>query len=109
MMNNLNSGSLQNILNTGMLKNAEMVRSMSREQMQAMSDEMKKNTPGQDMEKIRPKPEDMPGPYCANGAAACTDLDFNKMCICGGCQVFKELNLSKAKPNRYFCKDGKAT
>ncbi len=97
--------------NQEMMKNMtpEMMMNMSKEQQKSMSDEMMKNTSKEDMEKMRPKPEDMPGPYCANGAAACKDLDFGNMCICSGCQVFKELNLSKAKPNIYFCKDGKAT
>ena len=69
---------------------------------------MMKNASGKGAPKM-PKPEDLPGPYCANGETTCSDLDFSKMRICGGYQVFKELNLTKAKPNLYFCKDGKAT
>ncbi len=111
----MNSGNLQNLLGEGMMKNMEMMknmapetmRNMSQEQMKSMSDEMMKNSP-QDSSKM-PKLEDMPGPYCANGVATCTDLDFSKMCICPSCQVFKDFNLMKAKPTSYFCKDGKAT
>ncbi len=72
MMDNVNSGNLQNIMGAGMLKNAEMM----------------KNTSGESAPKM-PKPEVLPGPYCANGAAGCKGLDFSKMRICSGCQVFK--------------------
>jgi hypothetical protein len=117
MMSNVNSGNLQNILSPGMIKNAEMMKNMtaetmmkmSREQQKSLSDEMKKNMSQDDPSKMMPKPEDMPGPYCANGVAACKDFDYSKMCICSGCQVFKDYNLMKAKPMMYFCKDGKAT
>jgi hypothetical protein len=51
---------------------------------------------------MMPKLEDMPEPYCANGVAVCKDLDFSKMCICSGRQVFKDFNLMKAKPTIYF-------
>ena len=116
MMNNVNSGNLQDILGPGMLKNAEMMKNMtvemmmkmSREQQTNMSDEMMKNMANDDTSKKIPKPEDMPGPYCANGVAVCKDLDFSKTCICSGCQVFRDYNLMKAKPTMYFCKDGKA-
>ncbi len=117
MMQNMNSGNVQNILGPGMMQNVEMMknmtpemmRNMSIEQMKSMSDEMMKNTPKEDIAKMMPKVEDMPGPYCANGAAVCNDLDFNKMCICSSCQVFKDFNLMKAKPMSYFCREGKAT
>ena len=103
--------------NEGMIKNAEIVKNMgieqmlsvSREDMKKMSDEMMKNMPKEQIAMMQPKTEDMPGPYCANGTAICKDLDFSKMCICNGCQVFKDYNLMKAKPTLYFCKDGKAT
>jgi hypothetical protein len=117
MMKNMNSGNIQNILSPGMMQNMEMMknmtpekmRSMSREEMQKMSDEMMKNTPKEEISGMMPKAEDMPGPYCANGFAVCKDFDFSRMCICSGCQVYKDYNLRKAKPTIYFCKDGKAT
>ena len=122
MMKNMNPEDMKNIVpdfakSEGTMKNAEMVRnlsfekmvSMSHEDMQKMSDEMMKNMPKEQMMKMQPKSEDMPGPYCANGVADCKDLDFSKMCLCSGCQVFKDYNLMKAKPTIYFCKDGKAT
>jgi hypothetical protein len=101
----------------GMMKNIEMIRnitpqqmmSMSKEDQKRMSDEMKKNVPKEQYEANRPNPENMPGPYCANGIAACKDLDFSKICICPECQVYKDYSLLKAKPALYFCKDGKAT
>jgi hypothetical protein len=116
MMKNPNS-EITKIMTPGMMKNMEMMknmspemmRSMSKEQMKNMSDEMMKNMPKEQMSAMTPKVEDMPGPYCANGVAVCKDLDFSKMCICSGCQVFKDFNLKKGKPMSYFCKDGKAT
>jgi hypothetical protein len=116
MMKNPNA-EMSSIMTPGMIKNLEMIknmnpetmRSMSREQMKNMSDEMMKNTPKEQIASMMPKPEDMPGPYCANGVAVCKDLDFSKMCVCSGCQVFKDFNLMKGKPTRYYCKDGKAT
>ncbi|HVP15851.1 MAG TPA: hypothetical protein VMT42_00590 [candidate division Zixibacteria bacterium] len=102
-------------MSPGMMKNVEMlkdmnigkIRSMSREQMKNMSDEMMKNMPKEQIAAMAPKADDIPGPYCANGVALCKDLDFNKMCTCGSCQVFRDFNLSKGKPISYFCKDGK--
>jgi len=106
---------MQQMMSPGMMKNAEMVRnvtsqqmmSMSQEQMKAMSDEMMKNTPKEQTDSWAPKPDDMPGPYCAYGVSVCKDLDFGKVCMCPWCQVFKNFNLSKAKPMNYFCKYGK--
>ena len=106
---------MQQMMSPGLMKNLEMIRGMnakqamgmSREQMQAMSEEMKKNVPKESYENMAPKPEDFPGPYCANGVAICNDFDFTKTCICGSCQIYQKNNLAKAKPNLYFCKDGK--
>jgi hypothetical protein len=106
---------MEQIMSPGMTKNLEMLkntslgqlRSMSREQMQSMSDEMMKNTPKEQIGSMAPKPEDMPGPYCANGVAACKDLDYGKTCACNSCQVFKDFSLSKGKPMSYYCRDGK--
>jgi hypothetical protein len=101
--------------NEGVMKNIEVIRnmspermrSMSREDMQKMSDEMMKNTPKEQFDQMKPRAEDMPGPFCANGNAACSDLDFSKICICNECQICKDYNLIKAKHSLYFCKDGK--
>jgi hypothetical protein len=106
---------MQQIMSPGMMKNMEMMknmnpeqlRGMSREQMQRMSNEMMKNTPKEQTAGMAPKAEDMPGPYCAYGVSVCKDLDFSKICMCSGCQIFKNFNLAKAKPMTYFCKDGK--
>ena len=106
---------MQQMMSPGMIKNLEMVREinyeqmrgMSKEQMQAMSQEMTKNVPKESYETMAPKPEEFPGPYCANGFAICKDFDFTKLCMCGSCQIFNKYNLAKAKPNLYFCRDGK--
>jgi hypothetical protein len=55
-----------------------------------------------------PEPEDVPGLYCATGAAACNDIDTRQMCICGDCPIWKEYNLVSGKPLGYFCRDGKS-
>ncbi len=117
MINKMNSGNVQDILGSEMMKNVEMMKNMtpemmmkmSREQQKSMSNEMMKNMSNNSSLKMIPKPEDMPGPYCANGVAPCKDFDFGKMCICSECEVFKDFNLAKARPNIYFCKDGKAS
>ena len=107
---------LSKILSPGMMKNIDMlkgmgladIRGMSTEQMRKMSDEMMRNTPKEQIDSMMPKTEDMPGPYCANGVAACKDLDFSKMCQCGGCPVYFEHSLIKGQPNMFYCRDGKA-
>jgi len=80
----------------------------SMEMMKKMAPEMIKSLTQEQVSMMMPKEDDMPGPYCANGVAACKDLDFSKMCICTSCQVFKDFNLMKGKPVGYFCRDGKA-
>ena len=106
---------MQQMMSPGMMKNLEMVKGMtmeqamrmSKDQMKAMGEEMNKNVPKESYENMLPKPEDFPGPYCVNGVAVCKDFDFTKMCMCGTCQIYSKYNLAKAKPNLYFCKDGK--
>jgi hypothetical protein len=106
---------MQQFMSPGMMQNLEMLknmnpdqlRGMSREQMQSLSDQMMKNTPKEQTEAMKPKMEDMPGPYCANGVAVCKDFDFGKACICDSCQVFKDFSLAKGKPVLYYCRDGK--
>lgn len=56
-----------------------------------------------------PKPEDVPGVYCSEGRASCRDLDFDRQCICGTCDVWKEFDLKDACPNNHFCQQGRAT
>lgn len=55
-----------------------------------------------------PKPEDVPGVYCATGKATCSDLDPDQMCQCPTCDIYKENNLGSGEPNEYFCLNGKA-
>ena len=106
---------MEKMMTPGMMKNMEMVKGMdikqmigmSKEQMKAMGEEMNKNVPKESYETMAPKPEEMPGPYCALGVATCKDFDFTKPCMCTSCQIFNKYNLGKAKPNLYFCRDGK--
>ncbi|MCW4054325.1 MAG: DUF2769 domain-containing protein [Candidatus Bathyarchaeota archaeon] len=65
--------------------------------------------PEQKGEMEMPKPEDMPGPFCSIGKAACNDLDSNKACICNTCQIYREYNLPAGKPVEHFCFNGRAT
>lgn len=67
----------------------------------------------QEMEKMPaeevPDPEDVPGIYCSQGKASCQDLNFERQCICGSCDVWKDYNLKDVDPNNHFCQHGKAT
>ena len=54
------------------------------------------------------KREDIPQVYCGTGTAFCTDLDFNKTCICGSCPVFAEFRLASGKPIGKYCQQGMA-
>jgi len=56
-----------------------------------------------------PDPEDVPGVYCSEGKARCQDLNFDRKCICGSCEVWNEYNLKDADPNNHFCQHGRAT
>jgi hypothetical protein len=55
-----------------------------------------------------PNPGDVPGLYCASGAATCEDIATRQMCICGECPIWKEHHLVNSKPLGYYCRDGKA-
>lgn len=55
-----------------------------------------------------PAPKEVSQVYCSGGKAACSDLDFKQMCICGSCPVWAQYKLMKGKPSMYFCRDGKA-
>jgi hypothetical protein len=78
----------------------EILEEMTSETMQGMTREQ--------IAMMLPKVDNLPGPYCANGVAACKDFDFSKMCLCSACQLFKDFNLMTGKPTSYFCKDGRA-
>jgi hypothetical protein len=64
--------------------------------------------PGQMGEMKMPKPEELPGPFCSIGKAACNDLDRNKACICNTCQVYKEYSLVAGRPVEHYCFNDKA-
>ncbi|MGB9927775.1 MAG: DUF2769 domain-containing protein [Methanosarcina sp.] len=76
----------------------------AKEKLQSSGQKMK-NMPAGEV----PNPEDVPGIYCSTGKATCQDLDFNRECICGSCEVWKECNLSELDLNNHFCLHGKAT
>lgn len=78
--------------------------SMSGSRMPAGSMSMQANP----LEVTMPKPEELPGPYCSIGKAACNDLDGNKACICATCQVYVDFNLASGKPVEHFCFNGRA-
>ncbi len=64
--------------------------------------------PSQMGEMKMPNPEQLPGPFCSIGKAACNDLDRNKACICNTCQVYKDYNLMAGKPVEHYCFNGQA-
>lgn len=53
-------------------------------------------------------PQKLAGPYCSSGVASCRDLNVSKACICTSCQVYREYNLSQARPVEHFCFNDKA-
>lgn len=61
------------------------------------------------MKEMGSKPEELPGPYCSIGVAACKDLDISQTCICHTCEVHKKFNLASAKPVEHFCFNGWAS
>ena len=60
------------------------------------------------MGEMKPKPEELPGPFCSMGVASCKDLDNNKAYICNKIQVFKDFSLATSRPVEHFCFNGKA-
>jgi hypothetical protein len=58
--------------------------------------------------KEMPESDMVPVLYCASGKAVCTDLDFDRMCQCNYCGVWKENDLENGEPMGYFCRDGEA-
>ncbi len=81
---------------------------MVREMISRVTPEaLKVMTPDQIAETM-PEAQDLPGPYCSIGEAACGDLDYSRPCVCPQCQVFAEFNLGRGKPTEYFCREGGA-
>jgi len=76
----------------------------AKDKLQSSGETMKK-MPGGEV----PNPEDVPGIYCSTGKATCQDLNFDRQCICGTCEVWKEYGLEEADPNNHFCHHGRAT
>ena len=58
-------------------------------------------------EDTMPRPEEIPGMYCATGIAFCQDIDTTKACICETCPLWEEYSLSDKKPLGFYCRDGK--
>lgn len=59
-------------------------------------------------EKFAPNAENLVLFYCSIGKAACNDMDFNEVCICPNCPVWKRYDLGNAKPMIYYCRDGRS-
>jgi hypothetical protein len=61
----------------------------------------------QEMEdKLMSNPEMVPALYCASGKTSCKDLDFDQICQCNYCGVWKENDLENGEPMGFFCRDG---
>ncbi len=54
------------------------------------------------------QPEIVPGLYCSSGAASCKDIDPNRGCICGACDIYNGNRMGSKQPLDHFCKNGKA-
>ncbi len=76
--------------------------------VQAKSECIKKNADkmGEVMSTKFFEPEIVPGLYCSSGIAACKDIDTKQACICGGCPVYGEYDLSANQPPDHYCKNG---
>ncbi len=59
-------------------------------------------------DEIESNSEMFPTLYCASGKATCPDVDFNEMCQCNKCPLWKEYELPYGEPMGYFCRDGEA-
>lgn len=57
---------------------------------------------------IKLDPEITPALYCASGRAVCTDLDFDQICQCNYCDIWKKNDLDNGEPMGYFCRDGES-
>ena len=53
-------------------------------------------------------PERVPGVYCSTGKAVCEDIDTKKVCKCNECPIWNKNSLENSRPDRYFCRNGKA-
>lgn len=54
------------------------------------------------------EPQIVPGLYCSSGTASCKDIDTNRQCICGGCEVYNSFRLSNNEIKGQYCKNGSA-
>ena len=50
----------------------------------------------------------VPGVYCSVGATTCSDLNFNRQCICYTCPIWEGYELDKSTPIMYLCSKGRA-
>ena len=89
-------------------KMMEMMASMSQPKEGMGSAGMPMSLAESSMREMKPNPEEMPALYCSIGVAACKDLDNNKACICGQCQVYKDFSLMQGRPVEHFCFNDKA-
>jgi Protein of unknown function (DUF2769) len=56
----------------------------------------------EDFPDLLPSTLEFPGMFCARGETECGDLDYNKICKCPTCDVWKANNLSGAEPYSLF-------
>jgi len=52
-----------------------------------------------------PRPDDVPGVYCATGKAHCSDLNAVQQCLCSGCLVWAEYDIH----SNHYCARGSAS
>jgi Protein of unknown function (DUF2769) len=63
---------------------------------------------GMTADEMETNPEMVPTLYCAIGKSSCNDFDFNEMCQCNKCPLWKEYDLAYGEPLGSFCRDGEA-
>ncbi len=54
------------------------------------------------------QPQIIPALYCSSGFASCKDIDPERSCICGACDVYNNYRLGNEQPLDHFCKNGNA-
>lgn len=90
------------------IKNMLKMRATLNQPKETMGSGMPMSMAQTPMQEMKMNPDELAGPYCATGMASCRDLDMNKACICRSCQVYKEYNLSQARPTEHYCFNDKA-
>jgi len=73
-------------------------------QSECVEERKRKETQTPESEAQLPDPETMIRLYCSIGQSSCQDLDGSQECLCPGCPVWLDNELT----SRYYCLEGSA-